>query len=841
MASHGAALFVKCLRQLSQLVSFSTCYPKKRRQLKMTHVDSLEERVMLSSIFVNSMVDAPDSDLTDGIAADANGEVTLRAAIMHANATPGPNTIILPSGQFNLSISGTMEDLGATGDLDILDHLVIEGTESSTIHGQFVDRVFDIIGTDDNPLQVEFRGVTISGGNGDGGYVLDQPGMITKDGGGIGAIYTDLTISNSTISGNTATTTRSGRNGGGVASLYSSLHIIDSTITGNSSGGGYNGDGGDGGGIYTFRSPTLIENSTISGNQTEEGDWAGVGGGIMSAGEETLTIRNSKITGNVATVVIGSSFNGVGGGIFATNLIIENSTIAGNQSGFVGAGIYAQQLHLVNSTIHGNATYNDSFIFPGQGGGILAETATIINSTITDNFGGGLDVGDLTMHNSIVHGNTNFDVQTNGQILPFNLSVGSIGQSQHNLIGDDVTSGGFVDGVNGNIVGVDPLLEPFNGVRVPMKGSPVIDAGNAALAPNTDQRGNSRPIGLGVDIGSIEGSTNAAPVATNLELTTSEFTPIATRVSATDDDNETLIYEIVSGPSLAANFEFEDDGTFIYEPTVDVIGDDSFTFRAFDGFEFSNIATVTIDIERTDDPPVILDQSFELTVDELGIPFGTIVGSVLASDPEGSVLFRIVGGNPSDTFTIDEQSGTLIVFDPTLIEAREVEQFDLLVEVEDSAGTTSSAVVTVNIAHLTDPDEVIDINLLANSRKPYLHFRKTTRGKVAVVLLSTSDFDATSVDIDSLTFGVDGDEDSVYRRRNGMAKYRYTDVNNDGRVDLKVYFEVSRLGLTATDSLLTLRGETESGTEFQGEIDVFVGRRPKRSLNWWALLELIWK
>ena len=44
---------------------------------------------------VNSVADAPDADLADGICADSSGLCTLRAAIMQANALGGTNVIDL--------------------------------------------------------------------------------------------------------------------------------------------------------------------------------------------------------------------------------------------------------------------------------------------------------------------------------------------------------------------------------------------------------------------------------------------------------------------------------------------------------------------------------------------------------------------------------------------------------------------------------------------------------------------------------------------------------------------------------------------------------------------------
>lgn len=58
----------------------------------------------------NVFYDAPDFDVTDGqIDADpitAGNQMTLRAILMHANFNGGNWKIILPSGNFNLTVPG---------------------------------------------------------------------------------------------------------------------------------------------------------------------------------------------------------------------------------------------------------------------------------------------------------------------------------------------------------------------------------------------------------------------------------------------------------------------------------------------------------------------------------------------------------------------------------------------------------------------------------------------------------------------------------------------------------------------------------------------------------------
>src|SRR5581483_10905375 len=109
--------------------------PRQRRSRRAAgprpHVVRLESRIVPATFTVNSLVDGVDAKPGDGIAATATGETTLRAAIMESNALGGTNTIVLPAGTYTLSLPGPGEDAAATGDLDILSPIVIQGSSAA--------------------------------------------------------------------------------------------------------------------------------------------------------------------------------------------------------------------------------------------------------------------------------------------------------------------------------------------------------------------------------------------------------------------------------------------------------------------------------------------------------------------------------------------------------------------------------------------------------------------------------------------------------------------------------------------------------------------------------------
>jgi len=84
---------------------------------------------------------------------------------------------------------------------------------------------------------------------------------------------------------------------------------------------------------------------------------------------------------------------------------------------------------------------------------------------------------------------------------------------------------------------------------------------------------------------------------------------------------------------------FEEDGSFSYTPETDFVGTDSFSYRAFDSEDYSNTATVTIDItsQNQNNPPVAQNDSYSAF---LNSPLQVDAPGVLAndSDPEGAQL-----------------------------------------------------------------------------------------------------------------------------------------------------------------------------------------------------------
>jgi hypothetical protein len=207
-------------------------------------LEMLEQRIVLSTFRVNTTLDTVAVSLKTG--KDASGHISLRSAIMAADAKPNADTIIIPGGLYTLTIPGAGEDNDASGDLDIVGNLTIKGKGAghTTIDGNGLDRVIQILSG-----KVSISGVTIEHGivTGQGAGILNSGGRVS---------LTSVTIANNIVDGATGADAAgsngatggagSAAQGGGISNAAGSLSISKCVITSNVAYGGYGGAGATG-------------------------------------------------------------------------------------------------------------------------------------------------------------------------------------------------------------------------------------------------------------------------------------------------------------------------------------------------------------------------------------------------------------------------------------------------------------------------------------------------------------------------------------------------------------------------------------------------------------------
>jgi uncharacterized repeat protein (TIGR01451 family) len=464
--------------------------------------------------------------------ADDGSAGTLRAALLSAvdgdtiDATGVSGAIVLTNGE--LVVSNSISIAGP-------------GPANLTVDANYLSRVMHIM--PDHTVTID--GLTIANGLSE----AQSGGDPAQFGGGIWNDHSVLTVSNCTLSGNTASSGIGGGIYSGGVEGNAVLTIIASIISGNSAtlGGGILNDGGSDGGL-PGNAILRISNSLISGNSAElrgggilndavggsataeitastiagnsAGDW---GGGISNEGNghgsATLTVSASTLTGN-------SALEHDGGGIFNdgrngnARLTMVNSTLSGNSANGNGGAIYndgtfsgTARVALGNCTLSGN--------FAQVGGAIVNDTddgdadVKVLLCTLSGNSASAA-VGGIASLGSVEIGNTILKDGHGGNLLGANIT--SLG---FNLSSDD-GSGHLTS--TGDQIEKDPLLGPLadNGgptlTHLPLPGSPAIDKGSSDLLQifgvTTDQRGLARTVddpatpkaflGDETDIGAVE-------------------------------------------------------------------------------------------------------------------------------------------------------------------------------------------------------------------------------------------------------------------------------------------------------------------------------------------------
>jgi len=536
-----------------------------RSKTGLSPLEQLEDRRLLATF--HPLASAPDGS-----------PQSLRAAIIAANSNGQDNTIVLQTGTYELTIPNTAghESAAAQGDLNLTgaNHTitfqgagdVVDGSRGATfIDGGKIDRVFQVSAgvtaifdnliiqngiARDNGVNGALAGQTDSQGGGifnAGTVVLNrvkvtlclavggagQPGQTSAPAGTAGTnalgagIYStgDLTLNQSVV-----TNCIAGAGNGG-----------DGAVTDNSSGAGGAGGYAEGGGIYDAGTSLTVTRSTIEldyasggnggnggaglfapGTSGGTGEFAN-GGGLYADGDPQIHVVDSTVAENAATGGAGGT-GGTGGSLGTFGL---NGGAGGNAGVATGGGIALAltTLNLDNSTVADNQVGMGAGGQGGTGGvgfmGSGAQGAPGASYPLFT-YGGGIAdgyLGYLASVSSLIADNIGRYNSSTGLYGPSD-AVASFKVASNTLLGEGAAVGGITNGVDGNIVGVDPKIEPigFNGGPTPTIAlspqSPAIDAGSNPLGLTTDQRGyGPRAVGGLTDIGAYEvGATAPTPV-----------------------------------------------------------------------------------------------------------------------------------------------------------------------------------------------------------------------------------------------------------------------------------------------------------------------------------------
>ncbi|WP_336790231.1 Ig-like domain-containing protein [Paenibacillus sp. MMO-177] len=145
----------------------------------------------------------------------------------------------------------------------------------------------------------------------------------------------------------------------------------------------------------------------------------------------------------------------------------------------------------------------------------------------------------------------------------------------------------------------------------------------------------------------VTAAPNAAPAAQDDSNTTSEDAPVTGSVTATDGDNDSLTYTLVTVP-VNGTVVLNANGSYTYTPNANFYGIDSFTFKANDGKADSNVATVNLTINAVNDAPIANNSSN--TTDENQSVNGVVTGQDIDSS---TLTYELVTAPVNGTVVIN--------------------------------------------------------------------------------------------------------------------------------------------------------------------------------------------
>ncbi len=297
--------------------------------LNVTPASATGNTLYVSSTGTNTgvnpcIITAPCQTVDEAVDFAASGDTIDVAGTIdeHVNIS-GPATLTvqqwpsMPAAVLDGQSTGEVFSDSATGGTLTIAGLTIQNGMSTNGGGIFAA----------GPLVVTGSTITNNTANGDGGIQadggLDMTNSVVSDnhstaadGGGIGCNCPSdsFTITSSTITGNTSPNTNAlPEAGGGIFDQFGTATISDSTISGNTA---FQGSGM----FLNFVSATLTDDA-ITGNTG-----IGQGGGVVTA-SGSLQVNDSTIADNVS---------GFGGGIddvFTGAATIDGSTVTGNTGG----------------------------------------------------------------------------------------------------------------------------------------------------------------------------------------------------------------------------------------------------------------------------------------------------------------------------------------------------------------------------------------------------------------------------------------------------------------------------------------------------------------------------
>ncbi|MCK7554402.1 cadherin-like domain-containing protein [Chitinophaga sedimenti] len=298
------------------------------------------------------------------------------------------------------------------------------------------------------------------------------------------------------------------------------------------------------------------------------------------------------------------------------------------------------------------------------------------------------------------------------------VSSGACGEVASNIVQITVTAGPTASNAG-------PDQGPLNATVVTLAGNaPTVGVGawtqvsgpNTATIQNPTQPGtrvsgliagsytfrwtiSNAPCAASVD--EVVITINAAPVAQNDVVTTSEDTQVIINVAANDSDPDGTLQPgsvvIVTEPAHGT-LTVNANNTVTYAPAADYNGTDNFSYTIKDNLgTVSNTATVSITITPVNDAPIAGDDKINALQDQaLNLPPPGLLANDY--DPDGEQLSASVVTFPANGTLVINSDGSLVYTPRAGFVGPDVFTY----KVCDAANTCDTASVTIDVGNVND-------------------------------------------------------------------------------------------------------------------------------------------
>ena len=295
----------------------------------------------------------------------------------------------------------------------------------------------------------------------------------------------------------------------------------------------------------------------------------------------------------------------------------------------------------------------------------------------------------------------------------------------------------------------------------PTNGSVTLDASGAVIyTPNSNFNGvDSFVYTMADEEGAVSGPTkvtvtvrdiNDPPIAGNDSATVAEdsFVQINVLANDTDVDGDLRNPSVVTGPTSGV-VNLTGTGTFLYTPSANFNGVDSFTYSVSDNDGGTAVATVTVTVTPVNDAPTAVGDRFTA---EQGAPLTISSAQLLSNDTDidGDTTLSVVNVSTPSRGTLTQQ-GSSYVYTPG---ANFSGNDSFTYTVTDGNGGSATATVNLVVAQsVTDAqftsDE--DENIFRSTEIPHATIEATGDGSFDYYVFEVTSPGVAYFDID---FGV---------------------------------------------------------------------------------------